>query len=77
MANIWKSRCAFQWIGIAFVPAALVHLSDALLATTGRPSRGRRTTVVRLSYLISAVFTLLALRSDLIVSGPVKGDLPH
>ena len=24
-----------QWIGIAFMPAALFHLSDALLATTG------------------------------------------
>src|SRR5690554_2994250 len=40
----------FQWLGIAFVPAALFHLSDALLATTGRPSRGRRRFVVRLSY---------------------------
>ena len=28
-----------QWIGIAYIPAALFHLSDALLATTGRPSR--------------------------------------
>ncbi len=60
----------FQWIGIAFVPAALVHLSDALLATTGRPSRGRRRAVVRASYLISTIFTVLALFSDTVISGP-------
>src|SRR3970282_2185153 len=30
----------FQWLGIAFLPAAYLHLSDALLAATGRPSRG-------------------------------------
>src|SRR5215216_6442343 len=26
-----------QWVGIAFMPAAMFHLSDALLATTGLP----------------------------------------
>ena len=31
-----------QWIGIIFLPAAYLHLSDALLVTAGRPSRGRR-----------------------------------
>jgi NADH:ubiquinone oxidoreductase subunit 4 (subunit M) len=31
-----------QWAGIAFAPAAMFHLSDALLATTGLVSRGRR-----------------------------------
>src|SRR6187551_552933 len=32
----------FQWIGIALLPPAYLHLSDALLVTAGRPSRGRR-----------------------------------
>lgn len=59
-----------QWIGIAFVPAALVHLSDALLATTGRPSRGRRRNVVRFSYAFSILFTLLALGTDVLIYGP-------
>lgn len=49
-----------QWLGIAFAPAALFHLSDALLATTGRPSRGRRRKVVRALYLLSTIFLLLA-----------------
>ena len=31
-----------QWVGISFVPATYMHLSDALLSSTGRPSRGRR-----------------------------------
>jgi hypothetical protein len=42
----------FQWLGIIFMPAAYVHFSDALLATTGRP-RGRRRRMVRLVYLFS------------------------
>lgn len=44
-----------QWIGIAFVPATYLHLSDALLEATGRPSRGRRILVVFLSYLGGAL----------------------
>jgi hypothetical protein len=66
-----------QWLGIAFVPAALVHLSDALLATTGRPSRGRRKAVVRASYIISTLFTFLAFFSKTVISGPTLSDLPH
>jgi hypothetical protein len=65
----------FQWIGIAFIPAALFHLSDALLATTGRPSRGRRKAVVRLSYGFSATFTLLALFTDAVIDGPHTNDI--
>lgn len=48
-----------QWVGTIFLPAAYLHFSDALLETTGRPSRGRRRFLVRFSYLISAVFVLL------------------
>jgi hypothetical protein len=45
-----------QWVGIAFVPAAYVQLSDALLSATGRPSRGRRSSVVWLSYILGGYF---------------------
>lgn len=45
-----------QWLGIIFLPAAYLHLSDALLVTAGRPSRGRRRSAVRLTYVISFVF---------------------
>ncbi len=53
-----------QWIGLAFIPSSLFHLSDALLATTGLPSRGRRRFVVRVLYMISALFVLSATLSD-------------
>lgn len=46
----------FQWLGIVFLPPSYLHLSDALLATTGRPSRGRRRLVVRMMYLVSLAF---------------------
>ncbi len=57
-----------QWIGIAFMPTAMFHLSDALLATTGLPSRGRRRRVIRILYLISAAFLLLAAFTNLLIA---------
>jgi hypothetical protein len=45
-----------QWPGIIFLPPTYLHLSDAVLATTGRPSRGRRRLAVRLVYIISIIF---------------------
>ena len=48
-----------QWFGIVFLPAAYLHLSDALLVTAGRPSRGRRRIAVRGMYVISAFFLVL------------------
>jgi len=48
-----------QWFGIVFLPAAYLHLSDALLVTAGRPSRGRRRIAVRGMYAISSAFLIL------------------
>lgn len=48
-----------QWIGIVFLPPAYLHLSDAVLVTAGRPSRGRRRLAVRGIYGISAIFLIL------------------
>ncbi len=48
-----------QWFGIVFLPAAYLHLSDAVLVTAGRPSRGRRRFAVRAMYGVSAFFLLL------------------
>lgn len=67
-----------QWVGIVFLPATYMHFSDALLATTGKPSRGRRSWVVRLVYLGSAIF-LMGLPFSYLV-GPViysNPPLPH
>ncbi len=72
--DIWMR---LQWVGIAFIPATMLHQSDALLATTGRPSRWRRRLAVRIAYGVGAAFTLLALGTDLLVSGPAKPEFPH
>lgn len=64
-----------QWIGIAFIPVAMYHLSDALLATTGLPSRGRRRRVIRILYVISLVFLLLAALTDELIK-PVTASSP-
>src|SRR5512143_3785879 len=48
-----------QWIGIIFLPPSYLHLSDALLVTAGRPSRGRRRMAVRLVYVASFGFLIL------------------
>jgi hypothetical protein len=61
-----------QWLGISFVPAAYMHLSDALLAATGRPSRGRRYWLIRAAYLLSIVTFALAALTHLVI-----GDLAH
>ena len=55
-----------QWVGIIFLPPAYLHLSDALLVTAGRPSRGRRRIAVRLVYVASFVFLLLLLAGMLV-----------
>jgi N-terminal 7TM region of histidine kinase len=60
-----------EWIGIAFAPTALFHLSDALLATTGMISRGRRRRIVRVLYLYSITFLIAATFTDLLVRGVI------
>jgi hypothetical protein len=64
-----------QWIGIIFLPAGYLHFSDAILATTGRPSRGRRRTAVRLVYVFSLLF-LLTLPSSILVGTLVLTNQP-
>lgn len=65
-----------QWPGIIFLPAAYLHFSDAVLATTGRPSRGRRRLAVRLVYLISAGFLITLVAGWM--AGPLRmAPTPH
>lgn len=64
-----------QWVGIIFMPSAYLHISDALLATTGRPSRGRRRRAVHLMYLTSLGF-LLVLPSTLLVGSLIQEAKP-
>src|SRR5204863_2756071 len=65
-AEIWLR---LQWIGIVFVPAAYLHFSDALLETTGQPSRGRRRLSIRILYVNASVFLIAATLTNILVSG--------
>lgn len=48
----------FSWVGITLLPAIYLNFSDAILATTGRPSRWRRKLAIRTAYIASLVFLL-------------------
>ena len=62
-----------QWVGIAFVPAAYLHFSDALLRTTGALSRWRRIQMLG-AYVIGLVSLFLALFTDLLVRDAIEVD---
>ncbi len=64
----------FQWLGISLVPAAYLHLSDALLEKTGKPSRGRRRFLVRLAYAGGLGSVGLAHFSGRVVGQPIVGE---
>lgn len=67
----------FQWMGIAFAPAAYFHFAHAILTMTGLPSRGRRMAVVWLGYLAAVVIFALVAFTDLVVAEPVTEPAPH
>lgn len=56
----------FQWIGIAFTPAAYLHFSDTLLRLTNAVSSRRRFTVL-VAYIFGLVLLLLAVQSQFLV----------
>ena len=67
----------FQWLGIAFVPAAYLHFSNTLLRTTNLTAPWRRW-AVRASYLISAILFGLAVSTDLLVhDGQHQPQISH
>lgn len=67
-----------QWLGIVLLPPTYLHFSDALVATTGRPSRWRRRWAVRISYLFS-LFLLILIPFDILVGSITTDQLsaPH
>jgi len=66
-----------EWVGIIFLPPSYLHFSDAILATTGRPSRGRRRRLVHLSYILAAVFVAALPSSWLVGDVVIQGPAPY
>lgn len=65
-ATLWLK---FQWIGIAFLPAAYLHFCDALLRMTNAFSSRRRFTMI-IAYLFGFVLLLLATQTGYLVRDP-------
>lgn len=66
-----------EWVGIAMVPAAQYHLSDAILATTGHISHRRRL-FVRVFYIVGLTFIALVGLTDLVVGDMINvPQAPH
>jgi hypothetical protein len=63
-----------QWVGIILLPATYLHFSDALLTTTGKPSRWRRKWAIRVSYVISFILIITLVTPWFI--GPLVLDQP-
>ncbi|MCB2202809.1 hypothetical protein KQH56_02260 [bacterium] len=64
-----------KWVGIVFLPATYLHFSNSLLTLTGRPSRGRRLWLVRLTYIGSLALVVLVL-TNVLVGQYVPTDSP-
>ena len=64
-----------QWIGILYLPPTYLQFSDAILATTGKPSKGKRRWSIRITYLISSFF-LITIRFNLFLGPLVINDEP-
>ncbi len=62
-AVVWLK---FKWLGIAFIPSAYLHFSDAVLRSTHDYSRLRRIATA-VSYLVSVAFLMLVASTDLVV----------
>jgi len=67
----------FQWLGIAFVPAVYVNLSNEILAMTGAASHGRRRVIVGLLYVMAVLFLALVVAGDYLVRDPLPNPAPH
>jgi hypothetical protein len=63
-----------QWVGIILLPALYFSFSDAVLETTGRPSRWRRRWASLAAYSVTVLF-LFMLPAGLL-TGPVVMDEP-
>ncbi len=64
-------------VGVIFLPPTYLHFSDALLATTGRPSRGRRRWLVRLAYGVAVALVVALMRGAIVEWVLLPEPAPH
>lgn len=65
-----------QWLGIALVPAAYLHLSYGFLKTSMETRQaGARRWMIWCGYIGSVLFFLLVLHTDLVVGGDISSHL--
>lgn len=64
-----------KWIGLVMLPAIYLHFSDALLTLTGRPSRGRRKTILLIIYILS-FFVAVLVPLGVTVGGLASAEAP-
>ena len=77
-ASITRFLLLLQWAGVILLPPIYLQFSNAVLATTGKPSKGKRLAAILLAYLVSGVFLMLLLLGWFV--GPVVYDnvpVPH
>ena len=64
-----------EWVGVILLPPTYLHFSDALVETTGRPSRWRRRWAVRITYMFSLLL-LITIPTNILVGPLVLDQLP-
>lgn len=74
-ASVIELMLKLEWVGIVFLPATYLHFSDSLLTLTGRPSRGRRSWLVRMIYLFSIILVVM-IPMDLLIGGYTPANTP-
>lgn len=57
--NVKQFWLQAKWVALVILPAVYLYFSHALLTLTGRPSRGRRSSVVVLVFVVSFVLAVL------------------
>jgi hypothetical protein len=74
--NLLNIFIRIHWVGIITLPAIYFYFSDAVLAMTGKPSKGKRRIARLIFSIISIVFVLL-LTADLLIGDLITDQPPR
>ena len=77
-SGVTRFLLLLQWAVVILLPPIYLQFSNVVLATTGKPSKGKRLIAILLAYLISGAFLMLLLLGWFV--GPMVYDnvpVPH